>query len=197
MQVRLANPISRPVGRAAEAAVCRTAEAGATPARDSISFHAAVMFNSQHVCLPSRSSRCTAVREANKSYRKLIGRAWEAHSGLPHQISTPRRRSAGLDGSKPGLINPVPVVRFHLPLPFHASRAREEERRPFKPRGQGATPWRCTTFRNDEARRPKAEERPNRSSPVAHCFSDFVIRLAFGDSVFGFPTDLLPQWPNW
>jgi hypothetical protein len=65
-------------------------------------------------------------------------------STLHYQPSTPFPCGIGwlqARSHKPGPGGSIPP-----PATNHASRARVEEQRPFKPQGQGANPWRCTSL---------------------------------------------------
>lgn len=90
-----------------------------------------------------------------------------------------------MDGSKPGLINPVPVVRFHLPLPItHRELVQQSSgllSRKVRARIPGDAP-----LGNDEVRRPKAEGIANLQCPMTGRIRGvFRFRYSFGLRGFG------------
>ena len=135
-----------PVGRAAQAVVCKTTQAGATPARDSISSgisverHTLVFQTGIEGALPS----CPSISQVNPARRQrprtvelIVGRqircAWDLHF-TRREISVPvRLHRSGCGGSTPPSCRDW-AANFDSEVP--ALNRREH----------GANPWQPTNF---------------------------------------------------
>lgn len=155
--------ISHPVGRAVQAAVCKTAEAGAIPARDSsvsASLTSAatseVEYQFQFLRMRSRASaQAGFISQPGPGRHRGCDHHVRPNSNAGHREHRDHKVKACFDWQMDtGSSLPFPLSHFLSSLRslrptilevLQQRIARSSSRaRPLKPRGQGASPWRCT-----------------------------------------------------